>query len=229
MNVESEADRYGKSPKGDVLKRIRNWEMQILKRTGSKEMQDLCEVWMGLPESDLKDAVYANILSGERSAAKIREILRDASRKKEQARTAEGAAPITTSPNADPEQPAPCSCTECNSRLFKDMVLQEIEKQATKKGVIRLKSKLKKDKYKNWEDAIAHLVTIVKEATAKAPRKPAAPASRKGVVCYSCSQKGHIARLCPKKTQEKKKDKKKDKTGASTAPSGTRVIFDATA
>lgn len=227
MNVESGADTYGKNTKGDVLKRIRNWEMQILRRTGSKEMQDLCEFWMSMPESNLKDAVYANILSGEKTAAKIQEILKERSRKKKESSMPEEI--VLTTPTLETavlEPLTPFCCTECNPLLFKDKILQEIEKQADKKGVAHLKSTLKKGKYKNWEGIIAHLVEIVKEATAKQPRKRASSTSKKTIVCYNCSQKGHVARLCPNNSDSKNKGKKGNKTIGNATLSDTRVFFD---
>ncbi|KAI5180979.1 hypothetical protein NEOKW01_1220 [Nematocida sp. AWRm80] len=61
MDSGTQMDEYG----GDVKKRVRDWEIQILSLSGNKNIQEICEVYFSMRNSPTKDKLGEDLLKGD--------------------------------------------------------------------------------------------------------------------------------------------------------------------
>ncbi|OAG31644.1 hypothetical protein NEDG_00119 [Nematocida displodere] len=77
MELRVDAENLLREPEPRaVLKRIRDWEIQILKNGDSKHLGELCSLYLNQPLGALRDLIGNEIMKGERSKSKIEELIR---------------------------------------------------------------------------------------------------------------------------------------------------------
>ncbi|KAI5159122.1 hypothetical protein NEAUS03_0035 [Nematocida ausubeli] len=211
---------------GEVQRKVRDWEIQIIANSAGKHLRSLCDTYFRIEESSLKDELRERILRREAFSEKTIYTAYTKEKEKEVSsvnKQEEESLPekkedklvslsVEELDKIEPFSHKGCEIVEVHEKdpvsngsnegiEAKMQIARELRKQIMEKSIYIIDMDALEKLH--WQDIISYLLDVVKTTgymPAVANRK-----QHRNLVCFNCDKKGHIVKNCPSKATKKQR------------------------